>query len=288
MKLKVEHITTFEYDTAIYETAEEVRLQPRNDEDGTQRCLEFTLQLTPPGNIFHYTDFYGNNVHHFNILPSHKKIEIRAISVVETRQGYTPQEMGHEIMLQDLLQQSRYVQFSSQLEQFARQFVDVANDLHNQNRREQAENICRAINEGFVYEPGVTDVHSTTTEVMSLGRGVCQDFAHVMLATCRYLGIPARYVSGYLYGGVDSEGRTVASHAWCEVYCGAPLNGWVGFDPTHKTLLTDERYIKIGVGRDYADVPPLRGTFKGNASERMAVKVFIADASNAMTQTLVS
>lgn len=286
MRLKVEHTTLFEYDSAIYETAEEVRLQPRNDGEGTQRCLEFTLQLTPPGNIFHYTDYYGNKVHHFNILPSHKKIEIRATSLVETRNGYSPQEINQEMMLYDLLHQSEYVQFGPELEQFARQFA--ANNGFEGSNREQAENICRTINQSFIYESGVTHVHSTTNEVMSLGRGVCQDFAHVMLATCRYLNMPARYVSGYLYGGADSEGKTVASHAWCEVYCGAPFNGWVGFDPTHKTLVTDERYIKIGVGRDYADVPPLRGTFKGNATEKMTVKVFITNADNVGAQTLVS
>lgn len=93
-----------------------------------------------------------------------------------------------------------------------------------------------------------------------------------MIATCRYLKIPTRYVSGYIYGGAESEDRDRASHAWCEAY-GGPEVGWIGFDPTHKSLIVNEHYIKIGVGRDYADVPPVRGTFKGAAKEQLKVVV---------------
>jgi len=270
MILKVEHTTLFEYDSPIYETATEVRLHPAGNGTTAQRCVNFNLQLHPDATVFDYTDFYGNKVHHFNILQSHKRVEIVATSVVETApacQG-TPEE--REIYLMDFSAESRYVHFDPAILSFAEPFRETV------DRYQQALDICRHINESFRYEPGVTDVHSTSAVVMALGRGVCQDFAHIMIAVCRSLGLPSRYVSGYLYGGGSTpEGRDEASHAWCEIYCGTQ-KGWTGFDPTHSTLLVDERYIKIGAGRDYGDVPPVRGTYKGAATEKLSVAVRVS------------
>jgi transglutaminase-like putative cysteine protease len=99
-----------------------------------------------------------------------------------------------------------------------------------------------------------------------------------MIATCRLLGVSTRYVSGYFYGGSERENFDMASHAWCEVYCGDD-KGWIAFDPTHNTLLVDERYVKIGVGRDYSDVSLVRGTFKGKAKEHLTVSVRVAAVS---------
>ena len=271
MILKVEHTTVFEYEEPVYETATEVRLHPASTPDGSQRCASFSLQVSPSAPIFEYTDFYGNRVHHFNILQSHKRFEIMATSVVETTAKPERSEDGEdEIRLLDFSAESRYVHFDPAICALAEQFKEIP-DLH-----EKAHETCRHINATFRYEPGVTDVHSTSAVVMALGRGVCQDFAHIMIAACRHLGIPTRYVSGYLYGGGSTpEGQDEASHAWCEAWCG-PERGWCGFDPTHKTLLVDERYIKIGSGRDYADVPPVRGTYKGTSSEKLRVAVRVS------------
>jgi transglutaminase-like putative cysteine protease len=271
MILKVEHTTLFEYVSPIYETATEVRLEPASNGINTlQRCVNFNLLLNPEATIFEYTDFYGNKVHHFNILQSHKRVEITATSVVETVPGSEGIEEQNEIYLMDFCCESRYVHFDTAIRNVAGPFRGMK-DLY-----QQALDICHHINTTFRYEPGVTDVHSTSAVVMALGRGVCQDFAHIMIAVCRNLGIPARYVSGYLYGGTSTpDGRDEASHAWCEIYCG-PGKGWIGFDPTHSTLLVDERYIKIGSGRDYDDVPPVRGTYKGTSSEKLSVAVRVS------------
>jgi transglutaminase-like putative cysteine protease len=270
MILKVEHTTLFEYEDPIYETATEVRLHPASGSRISQSCANFNLQVSPLTGIFEYTDFYGNRVHHFNILQSHRRVQIIATSVVETSASLSVIPEENEIYLMDFACESRYVHFDPAVCDFAEQFRTLG-EAH-----QQALEICRHINDTFQYEPGVTDVHSTSAVVMALGRGVCQDFAHIMIAVCRYLGIPARYVSGYLYGGGSTpEGRDEASHAWCEIYCG-PERGWIGFDPTHKTLLVDERYIKIGSGRDYADVPPVRGTYKGTSSEKLSVAVRVS------------
>ncbi len=269
MILKVEHSTLFEYDNPIYETATEVRLHPDNNPAAPQRCASFKLQVDPPATIFEYTDFYGNKVNHFNLLQSHKRVKIIATSVVETGIGHSDAAEDEDIFLMDFSGQSRYVRFDEAIREFSSLFDPAMESL------QLAESICRHINQSFIYEPGVTDVHSTSAVVMALGRGVCQDFAHILLAACRYLGVPARYVSGYLYGGSTPDGRDEASHAWCEVYCGKE-KGWIGMDPTHSTLFVDERYIKIGSGRDYADVPPVRGTYKGNGQEKLSVSVKVS------------
>jgi transglutaminase-like putative cysteine protease len=276
MILKVVHTTLFEYEDPIYETATEVRLHPVTGSRAMQQCVNFSLHVSPSATIFDYSDFYGNLVHHFNILQSHKQVQITATSAVETGTGIADRAEDNEIYLMDFCGESRYVHFDPAVCSFSDPFRNIADTYR------QAIEICGHINDAFQYEPGVTDVHSTSAVVMALGRGVCQDFAHIMIAVCRNLGIPARYVSGYLYGGGSTpEGRDEASHAWCEIYCG-PEKGWIGFDPTHSTLLVDDRYIKIGCGRDYADVPPVRGTYKGTSSEKLSVSVRVSSFESAL------
>lgn len=273
MKLRVEHSTVFEYTAPVYETATEVRLQPadtstENNNSGRPYCLDFSLQVTPkPTHMFRYTDYFGNTVHHFNLLQSHTRLEITADILVETGK-LSGSNMDNPVLLQDFSLESPYIAVDDSIREFARQYEHFADPW------EKAQAVCSGINQWLVYEPGVTGVYSTTTEVIELGRGVCQDFAHVMIASCRQLGLPARYVSGYLYGGVDTEFFDRASHAWCEVYGGAEY-GWIGLDPTHLNLHVNDNYIKIGTGRDYGDVTLVRGTFKGTATEKLTANVRI-------------
>ena len=126
----------------------------------------------------------------------------------------------------------------------------------------------RALRSRLVYERGATDVMTRADAALELGRGVCQDFAHVMLAACRRAGIPSRYVSGYLYD--PQEEHEAESHAWVDVL--DAQRGWVSIDPTHDREQT-EAYVRVAVGRDYADVPPTRGVFKGFSEETLEVAV---------------
>jgi transglutaminase-like putative cysteine protease len=138
---------------------------------------------------------------------------------------------------------------------------------------EKAAAIMRWIHEAFTYEPGTTDVETHLEQAFALRKGVCQDFTHVMIGMCRAIGLPARYASGYiLTGGRDSLVGAQASHAWCEVYL--PETGWIGFDPTN-SVLADQRYVKIAVGRDYGDVAPIHGSYIGSAGCRMEVEVLV-------------
>ena len=127
----------------------------------------------------------------------------------------------------------------------------------------------QAVHAELVYEPGATDVQTRADEVLALGRGVCQDFAHVLLAACRCIGIPARYVSGYLYDPT-LVGDNAASHAWVDVW--DETGGWLALDPTHDREQTDA-YVRVAVGRDYDDVPPTRGVYTGAANETLSVRV---------------
>ena len=136
---------------------------------------------------------------------------------------------------------------------------------------DQASAVMAWIHEEFEYQPGMTTVSTHLEDAFSLRRGVCQDFTHVMLGMCRSIGVAARYASGYLYNGPrDSLLGAQASHAWCEVYL--PGTGWIGFDPTNNTL-ADERYVKVAVGRDYSDVAPVVGSYRGGGQSRLEICV---------------
>jgi transglutaminase-like putative cysteine protease len=271
MRLKVEHRTTFSYDSPVYETATEIRLRPSDTPNAEQRLLNFGLLIEPTAPLFHYADYFGNRVYNFNLLQQHKGVAVTSTSVVETGSGKTLPNPSDEMRSLDLLHESRFVQFDDDIRDFAS--VNGASG----SQRVLAEALCTKIRETFTYEPGVTDVHSPSSKVLAMRQGVCQDFAHVLIAACRTRGIPARYVSGYLYGGAQVERNDRASHAWCEVYLG-PEFGWLGLDPTHDEFIVDDRYIRIGVGRDYADVPPVKGTYKGSSHEALKVVVWVTEA----------
>jgi transglutaminase-like putative cysteine protease len=139
------------------------------------------------------------------------------------------------------------------------------------------KHLNKAIYAAFEYQTGITEVHSPIDDALKAGRGVCQDFAHIMIAIARHWGIPARYVSGYLYHRTKGQDRSDddATHAWVETYL--PSMGWIGFDPTND-ILAGDRHIRVAVGRDYADVPPTRGTFKGDADSELAISVSVQPA----------
>ncbi len=271
MKLKVEHLTRFDYNQPVFEATTEVRLQPAGGQESPQQLKSFSLEVDPKTKVFDYQDFYGNTIHYFSALPPHEYLEIRASAVVETGSGDYPIEAKDLLNLFDYTSQYKYIVFSEAAQVFAAELVKNNMDLP---RLALAEKICRTINQEFQYQKGVTTVYSTVEQVLEQRTGVCQDFAHVMITMCRILGLPARYVSGYVWGGEQDGEQEGASHAWCEVLDEVNQK-WVGFDPTHSTLKVDERYIKIGHGRDYSDIPPVKGTYKGRAAESLSVQVFV-------------
>jgi transglutaminase-like putative cysteine protease len=253
-----------------------VRLRPRSD--SSQYCTKYELNVAPRARIFAYSDRFGNDVQHFAVLPDHDVLSITARSSVITVRPPTPvvpspitknqlTDDPNVRWLYDELHESQYVVFGPELRAFAVEVGDPGRDdlvawyLHAGS----------SINQKFTYDREATSVQTTIGESIRARAGVCQDYAHVLVALCRYYGLPARYVSGYVFSG--EEGSVLgaeASHAWCEAYLGAL--GWVGYDPTNDTLI-DDRFARIAVGRDYRDVSPVRGVYKGASRSSMSVNV---------------
>ena len=284
MHLSINHVTKFKYSAPITESVMELRMQPLSE--GPQRCLKFEASLRPQARVSFYRDHLGNNVHHFDIPGRHTQLVINAKSLVESLARDEPpaalapsawDELDELVAggdYWDMLMPSRFARPTESLQEFAREL--------NVRRRDDPLTVLRELNtaiyEAFDYVPQSTSVDSPIDEALSTRKGVCQDYSNIMIALARTLKVPCRYVSGYLFHRVEYNDRSAqdATHAWVEALL--PELGWVGFDPTNN-LLAGERHIRVAVGRDYADVPPTRGVFKGTAESELsvAVQVKLAD-----------
>ena len=277
----VRHDTRYKYEEDIRENVMELRLEPRSD--GLQRCLSFLLRVDPTPRVFQYRDARGNTVHHFDIAPSHRNLSIYAESLVETRppksppsgEGVTweeidnPSEDGQRV---EMMTPSSFCRTSQELQEFCR-----ATGVERQHFRGPFELVVGASNsifENLSYSPEATRVDSSIDVALQRKSGVCQDFAHILISILRENRIPARYVSGYLFHREVSEFHIAAdaTHAWVEAWL--PQLGWVGFDPT-SNLLCGERHIRTAIGRDYHDVPPTKGIYKGGRGGQMLVGVSV-------------
>jgi transglutaminase-like putative cysteine protease len=283
MFYSIRHVTRFVYTPPVTESMTEVRMQPRAE--GGQRCLKFEIHTQPRARILGYRDHLGNIVHHFDIPGKHSQLKITAESTVEIAPPPPlPESLDDgawEAMdaidrsgaYWDYLAPSQYA-FKTEL------LAELARELRVKRRGDPLSllrEINAAIYENFDYKPQSTSVDSPIDDALRMRVGVCQDYAHIMIALARELRIPCRYVSGYLFHEGNGHDRSAAgaSHAWVEAYL--PELGWVGFDPTNN-LIAGERHIRTAIGRDYADVPPTRGVFKGLAQSELSVGVQVSPA----------
>lgn len=286
MQYTIRHITQFTYAASIAESIMEVRLCPRTDT--RQQCYSFELNVTPHAQIFSYQDFMGNMIHHFDIPSEHDELLLEARALVEVRQ---PPE------LPSALPESAWTALDAMLEQgdhlemtmpsaFARPtdallaFQEEIGMVRRDDPLRLLLELNTALYEGFEYSPRSTHVQSPIDDALDCRCGVCQDFAHLFIVLARRLQIPCRYVSGYLFHRSkeqDGHDRSAedGSHAWVEAFL--PELGWVGFDPTNN-ILAGERHIRVALGRDYADVSPARGIYKGSARSTLRVGVHVAQA----------
>lgn len=277
----IRHVTRFSYSSPITESVIEVRMQPRSE--GNQRCVKFELTTQPRASIRGYKDYSGNVVHHFDIPSKHSQLKITAEATVEiTPPQVLPESLPTTAWAEldaiksnnehwDYLAPSDYAVKTTRLSELIAE-MKVERRL---DPLSLAREINAAIFEKFDYSPQTTSVDSPIDHALEDRKGVCQDFAHIMIALLRELGIPCRYVSGYLFHGREDHDRSVAdaTHAWVEAFL--PDLGWVGFDPTNN-LLTGERHIRTAIGRDYSDVPPTRGVFRGSAQTELSVGVQVS------------
>lgn len=275
LRLHVRHLTRFDYLGPVQDSVNDARLCPVSDP--LQHCESFSLRLSPPAPVHTYYDFYLNRVDHFEVHHPHEFLEVEAFSVVTTRpdpRGPVNRAFPPSLLLDADLTENYFdfveeSQFVTKDPVAWRESMDVlpngVTDLW-----EDAVTLGRHVFRNFTYLPRVSHANTRVIEVLETRRGVCQDFAHVMLSLCRCQGIPARYVSGYFYDETRHSDEPEASHAWVEIFL--PGYGWKGFDPTHDRP-SDTRYIKLAVGRDYADIRPLNGLYRGRGSRQMSVMV---------------
>lgn len=257
MRFQVTHTTSYDYSVPIRESHMEVRLQP--PEGVGQHVAEFRLDVRPPATLGHYVDGFGNHVHYFDRLPAHESLQITSRSVVETA-AEQPSDL-EELLPLDLLRFASPVVDCPGGRRLARRIrLPEAAGAEQTNVAMRA--LARLIAREFEYRPLSTTVQTTVDEVIALRSGVCQDFAHLFIAVARTLGVPARYVSGYVHDGEEREIEG-ASHAWAEAYL--PERGWTPYDATHPET-SRERYVRVAVGRDYHDAAPTRGVFLGSAT----------------------
>jgi transglutaminase-like putative cysteine protease len=274
MLLKITHKTDLTYSDLISESVMELRMCPRQEQD--QHRLSFELAIGPATAISNYFDWLGNTVHTFSINSFHQAIQIVATSVVETDRPRKEVERFRDTwpINQETLNYSNYdfLQFGGPIVD-SPELHDLAGSLSIKDGislGEIALRMLHLIDEKFTYKKGITNSASPITEVLKTGFGVCQDFTHLMIGLARLAKIPARYVSGLIHPyGEGVRGHT-QTHAWCELLI--PSAGWVGFDPANRSVVNGN-YVKVAIGRDFHDVPPNRGVYRGNATETIDVKV---------------
>jgi transglutaminase-like putative cysteine protease len=280
----IRHLTRYRYSKPVWQSMMEVRMHPRTERG--QRCFTFQLSVNPRVRIFSYQDHLNNQVHHFDLPYHHRELTIIADSVVSLEPPSPPLPTAlptsswddlRQIVAADdhwhMLLPSHYARPSPELLDFGRELGVEAADGRDPLTLLLTMN--SAIHGAIAYVRLATKVNSPIEASLERRQGVCQDFAHIMIALVRHLGIPCRYVSGYLYHGDHDEERTAegATHAWVEALL--PGFGWVGFDPTNN-LVAGDRHIRTAVGRDYSDVPPTVGTMKGRTDTELTVRVSVA------------
>ena len=275
-RLRVVHSTGFAYNAPVTSSYNEARLTPRSDT--RQNVIINRVETIPATRSYRYTDYWGTAVTAFDLHAPHEELEVSGLSVVETEPDAMPSDdelldwesLHHESVIDrydEVLSNTGYVPVSRQLGQVAKRLTKGLTP------KEAVLAVCQWVHTEMEYVPGTTGVHTSAVEAWKEKKGVCQDYAHLSLVMLRSLGIPSRYVSGYLHPSRSAViDRTVEgqSHAWVEAWTG----GWWGYDPTND-LAISEQHVSVGVGRDYSDVPPLKGIYTGAGAKDLEVKVEI-------------
>jgi transglutaminase-like putative cysteine protease len=257
MILTINHETVYRYDSAATHSTQYLRLTPQDGEG--QRVLEWRLELPLPA--FTTTDSHGNVLHVLTLDMPHDEIRIRAMGIVETDEGERMSFGGGDP--RPYLRTTPLTSMSPEMAAFAEDFRASPMTL------DALERLAHAVHAWLAFDPAATQVSTPAAEAFALARGVCQDHAHVFIVCCRHLGVPARYVSGYVHSSGHRYDEHQASHAWAEVWLG---DRWWSFDVVNRCRAYDA-HLKLAVGMDYLDACPVRGVRRGGGTERMMADV---------------
>jgi transglutaminase-like putative cysteine protease len=271
-RIRVVHTTGYSYEKPVRESYNEARLTPRSDT--RQNVIVSRVETTPATRLFRYSDYWGTAVTAFDLHAPHKELAVVATSVVETGDAAPPvdeatwADLGADEVRDrytEMLEFTGYVGRDKELGKVARVLRREPTPVH------AVHAACRWVHEHLTYQRGTTGVHTSAQEAWEAGKGVCQDYVHLTLLLLREAGVPARYVSGYLLPDANARVRqtvTGESHAWIEAWTG----GWWGYDPTN-LIDIGNRHVWVATGRDYADVPPLKGIYSGGTASALDVTV---------------
>lgn len=268
MQLRILHRTAYRYEEPVKYSAQALRLTPRRE--GQQRVLSWAIHA--PGRRIEQVDAHGNVTHLLTLEEPHKEIEIIVSGAVEVaREGSL---MPYEGPLSPLayLASTPLTAADTTIVNLAREYLEGTAPM-----RDRLYALASGVQERVKYQKGSTSVEDTAAAALARGKGVCQDQAHVFISACRAGGIPARYVSGYLYD-IDEAGGAAASHAWVDAWL-SDEKAWLGVDVTHREP-AGVQHCRLAVGRDYLDAAPVRGVRRGGGREMMDVDVTVSKAAD--------
>lgn len=266
MRVTIVHETIYRYESPAHYSVQYLRLSPRST--GRQKVISWRLEAPAP--VRHWTDTFGNDSHVLVVDRPHTEIRVRARGDVDVHETAPVEEAGPQ-SLDVYLRMTPLTAPDPSLTAFANDFRAIM----GKDRREGLLKMMGTLREKIEYKGGVTHAATAAADAFARGAGVCQDHAHVFLASCRTLGVPARYVSGYLAADRNAQ---LASHAWVEAW--VPEQGWQGYDIANNTK-PGVRHVRVAVGLDYLDACPVRGYRRGGRGESMAVEVQVFDGRRA-------
>jgi transglutaminase-like putative cysteine protease len=264
MQMHIRHETRYRYERPVKYSVQSLHLTPRRDL--SQRALAWNI--IAPGRRLEQIDAYGNISHLLTVEEPHREIRIIVHGIVETAEAEARQDDGPLSPLA-YLASTKLTQPNEDLKAFAQEALKKVEDP-----KARAQALAEAVFGAVKYKSGASDVQDSAAVAFKSGEGVCQDHAHVYIASARAVGMPARYVSGYIYTG---DTKDAASHAWVDVWLGAEL-GWQSVDVTHKRPAV-RTYCRLAVGRDYLDAAPVRGVRQGGGGEKMEANVLVAESA---------
>jgi len=282
----IQHITKYQYDRPVKESVNEIKIYPYAE--AQQEILQHDILITGNPDVHISLDYWNNKKGSFNLLPSHQELIIDSRLKIRTAEWNTKAIPGclPETLLPAIEQDIQLLSLSSftpihgedEMQRYTRALFHPDKQVAM-----IIKDCCEFIYQQFTYIKGITTIESSVDEILEKKAGVCQDFAHVMLEMLRRMGIPARYVSGYICpnkNGMRGEGAT---HAWVEAY--VPSYGWLGIDPTNNVVVT-QHHVKLAVGRDFTDCSPVKGIFKGPAIQSLSVYVSVGYEDGAKFEEL--